>query len=87
MNVWGDKIITGPFGAGGAEVKCTEDGEMSPDRIVKISSCQSYDDETEIESSSDGSITEEQKCTEKEEMNPEKLNAARRSVEVRCRKV
>ena len=53
---------------------------------MKISSCQTRYSETEIESSSDGFITEEQ-STEEEEMSLEKLNAARRSVGSRLRKV
>ena len=84
MNDWGDEIIAGPIGAGDAEAKCTKKGEMNPERIVNISSFQTYDDETEIESSSDRSITDEQKCTENGEMSLEKLDAARCSVEVKC---
>ena len=47
MNDWGNEILTGTFGAGDAEAKCTD----------------------------------------KEQMIPETLDAARRSVEVRRRKV
>ena len=37
---WFDEVVTGIFGAGDNQIECTEDGEMSPDKIVKISSCQ-----------------------------------------------
>ena len=86
MDVWGDEFITGPFGAGDAQPKCTEKEEMNLSRNVYISSRQTQHNKTEIESSSHRSITEEQN-TEKEEMNLEKLNAARGSVEARPRKV
>ena len=86
MDGWGDEVITGPFGAGDAQPKCTEKEDMNLSRSVKTSLCQTRGNETEIESSSDRSMTEEQ-ITEKEEMNPEKLNAARRSAEVGLRRV
>ena len=59
---------------------------MNLSRNVKISSCQTRDNETEIESSSDGSITEEQSTT-KEEMTLKNLIAARCIVKVEIRKV
>ena len=42
MDDWGDELITGPFGAGGAQPKpkCTEKEEMNLSKNVKISSCQ-----------------------------------------------
>ena len=50
MNDWGGEVITRDDQH---KNKCTENGEMSPERIVKIRSCQTYDDETEIGSPSD----------------------------------
>ena len=38
MNNWGDEMITGPFGAGDAEAKCTVNEEMNLKRTVNISS-------------------------------------------------
>ena len=55
---------------------------MNRQGIVNISACQTYNDETEIESSSDRSIAEEKKCTEKSDMNLNNLDAARCSVDV-----
>ena len=40
MNDWGDKVITGPFEARDNQMECTENGEMSPHKIVKLSPCQ-----------------------------------------------
>ena len=65
MNDWGDDSVTGPFGAGGAETKCTEKEEMNLKRTVNISLCYIRDNETEIESSSDGSIIEERNAHRK----------------------
>ena len=83
MVSWGDKLITGPFGAGDAQPKpSTEKEEMNLSRNVNISSWQTRHSEIETESSNGASTTEEN--TEKEEMNQEKLNAARRNVEDQC---
>ena len=86
MDGWGDEFITGPFGAGDAQPKpkCAKKEEIYLIRNLKMSSCQTRYNETETESSSGGSITEEQ-STEKEEIKQKYINAARCSVEVSTR--
>ena len=59
---------------------------MNLGRNVKISSCQTRDNETEIESASDGSITDKQ-STEKEKMNQKDLDAGRCSVWVKSTRI
>ena len=76
----GRRVCHRPFGTGDAQPKSTEKEDMNLSRNVKISSCQTRDNETEIESPSDGSITEEQSA-EKEEMIQKDVNVARCSVE------
>ena len=46
MNDWSDEVVTGPFGAGDTQIERTENGEMSPERIVNISS---FPDRTHVE--------------------------------------